>query len=335
MHHAFFLKRLLIAIPTLFGVAVIVFVLLRVVPGDPISMMLPPGAKQEDIVRLREIYGLNASIPAQFARWIGDAAHGDFGNSISLREDALKLVLTRLPATLELVFLALAIALALGVLLAIGSASTRGRWTETVIDGIASFVQSIPDFLWALLFILFFAVLLPWLPISGRLDPRLEFEFHTQFYLFESMLRGEFALFFELIKHLLLPAFALALPLAAAIARVLKGSLIDALGQDYVMLARVKGYSPSRIMWRIALRNALIPTVSLTAVQFTFLIGGTVLVEHIFSYPGVGGLAINAVVQRDLPLIQCLVLTFAVLFILVNLLTDFLYTRLDPRVRAA
>jgi ABC-type dipeptide/oligopeptide/nickel transport system permease component len=333
MHRTFLLKRLLLAVPTLFGVAAIVFVLLRVAPGDPISMMLPPGAKQEDIVRLRELYGLNDSIPAQFTRWLGEVARGDFGTSISLRENALKLVLSRLPATLELVFLALLIALAGGVLLAVAAARWRGRWPESVVDGIAGLVQAIPDFLWALLLILFFGVLLPLLPISGRLDPRNEFEFASQFYLIESLLRGEFALCAQLLKHLLLPALALALPLAATIARVLKGSLIDALGQDYVMLARVKGYSIGRILWRVALRNALIPTVSLTAVQFTFLIGGTVLIEHIYSYPGIGGLAINAVIQRDLPLIQCLVLTFAVLFILVNLLTDFLYTRLDPRVR--
>jgi peptide/nickel transport system permease protein len=333
MHHAFFLKRLLLAIPTLFGVAIIVFVLLRVVPGDPISMMLPPGAKQEDIVRLRELYGLNDSIPAQFAHWLGDAVRGDFGNSISLREDALKLVLSRLPATLELVALALLFALALGVTLALAATHWRGRWPETVVDAFAGFVQAIPDFLWALLLILFLGVLLPWLPISGRLDPRNEFEFRSQFYLIESLLRGEFALFAQLIKHLLLPAFALALPLAASITRVLKGSLVDTLNQDYVMLARVKGYSRAQIVRSIALRNALIPTLSLTAVQFTFLVGGTVLVEYIYSYPGIGGLAINAVIQRDLPLIQCLVLTFAVLFIVVNLLTDFLYARLDPRVR--
>lgn len=333
MRPAFFLKRLLLAIPTLLGVAVIVFVLLRVVPGDPISMMLPPGAKQEDIVRLRELYGLNDSIPAQFAHWLGDAVRGDFGNSISLREDALKLVLSRLPATLELVALALLFALTLGVALALAATHWRGRWPETAVDAFAGFVQAIPDFLWALLLILFLGVLLPWLPISGRLDPRNEFEFHSQFYLIESLLRGEFALFAQLIKHLLLPAFALALPLAASITRVLKGSLIDTLNQDYVMLARVKGYSRAQIVRSIALRNALIPTLSLTAVQFTFLVGGTVLVEYIYSYPGIGGLAINAVIQRDLPLIQCLVLTFAELFIVVNLLTDFLYARLDPRVR--
>ncbi len=335
MNRAFLLKRLLLAIPTLFGVAVIVFVLLRVVPGDPISMMLPPGAKQEDIVRLRELYGLNETIPAQFARWLGDAVRGDFGTSISLREDALKLVLSRLPATLELVLLALVIAVTTGVLLAVAATRSRGRWLENAIDASVGIVQAIPDFLWALLLILTLGVLLPWLPISGRLDPRNEFEFRSQFYLHESLLRGEFELFAQLLRHAILPALALALPLAAAITRVLKGSLIDALGQDYVMLARVKGYSAARVIWRVALRNALIPTVSLAAVQFTFLVGGTVLVEHIFSYPGIGGLAINAVIQRDLPLIQCLVLTFAVLFMLVNLLTDFLYTRLDPRVRQA
>jgi peptide/nickel transport system permease protein len=193
--------------------------------------------------------------------------------------------------------------------------------------------MAIPDFLWGLLFILGLGVLLPVLPISGRLDPRLETSFQTQFYLAESILRGEFALTRSLLAHLVLPVVALALPLTAAVARILKSALKEAMAQDYVLMARARGFSTARIIWREAFRNALVPTVTLSGVQFTFLLGGTVLVERIFSYPGIGNMAIGAVIDRDLPLIQGVVLTFAVLFIAINLLVDMTYALLNPRLR--
>ena len=326
-------RRLLWAIPTLIGVAVLVFVLVRVVPGDPIAMMMPPGATAEDVGRLRALYGLDAPIPKQFVAWMGDVLRGNFGTSISLREGVVRLVMSRLPATLELVIVAVAVACALATLAAVGAVYFRGRWLELVVDGLSGLVLAIPDFLWGLLFVLVLGVLLPVLPISGRIDPTLDFNPATGFYLAEALLRLRWDALADLMKHILLPAFALALPLATALTRVLKGSLIDAMNQDYVTLVRVKGYSRARILWRVALRNALIPTVTLTGVQFTFLIGGTVLIEYIFSYPGIGNLAIAAVSQRDLPLIQGLVLTFAALFILTNLLVDMAYSVLNPRMR--
>lgn len=335
MSGAYFLKRLLWALPTLFGVAVIVFVLLRVVPGDPIAMMIPPGASKADVENLRALYGLDKPIVAQFGQWLSELVHGRFGTSISLRQDVMKLVLGRLPATIELCLMALAMATALGVLLGVAGVYWRRRWPESVVEGFSGLGIAIPDFLWGLLLILVLGVLWPVLPVSGRLDPRLEFDAATQFFLFESLLRGRLDITVELLKHMVLPALALALPVAAALARVMKASLAEAMTQDYIMLARVKGYSRARVIWRVALRNALIPTLTLTGVQFTFLIGGTVLIEYIFSYPGIGNLAIGAVVQRDLPLIQGLVLTFAVLFIAINLLIDASYTLLNPRVRVA
>ena len=328
-----FLKRLLWALPTLFGVAVLVFVLVRVIPGDPIAMMLPPGATAEDVGRLRALYGLDAPIATQFVVWMGDVLRGNFGTSISLRDGVASLVLSRLPATLELVIVAVVAACALAAVAAVGAVYFRGHWPELVVDGATGLVLAIPDFLWGLLFILVLGVLLPVLPISGRIDPTLDFNPVTGFYLAEALLRLRPDVLGDLMKHLLLPVLALALPLAAALTRVLKGSLIDAMNQDYVMLVRVKGYSRGRTLWRVALRNALIPTVTLTGVQFSFLIGGTVLIEYLFSYPGIGNLAIAAVNQRDLPLIQGLVLTFAVLFILTNLIVDMAYSVLNPRLR--
>ena len=333
MSGAYLLRRLLLALPTLFGVAVVVFVLLRVVPGDPIAMMIPPGARQADIDNLRALYGLDRPILAQFLTWLGALLQGDLGVSISQRQHVLGLVLDRLPATIELALTALLIAALLGLVLALAATFWRGRWPELVVDGLTGLVQAIPDFLWALIFVLCLGVLWPILPISGRIDPRLGVAFATQFYLLESLFRLDLPTFFSLLAHLALPAVALALPLVAMIARILKASLAEAMTQDYVLLARINGFSRWRIIVDQALRNALIPTVTLTGVQFTFLIGGTVLVERVFGFPGIGNMAIGAVIDRDLPLIQGLILTFAVLFIAINLLVDLSYVLLDPRLR--
>jgi ABC-type dipeptide/oligopeptide/nickel transport system permease component len=330
---AYLIKRLLMAVPTLLGVAIVVFVLLRVVPGDPIAMMIPPGAREADISRLRALYGLDQPILAQLAQWFAELLSGRFGTSISLRQPVLELILGRLPATLELSLTAIVLATSLGILFGIAAVYWRGRWPEALADGFSGLAMAIPDFLWGLLFILGLGVLLPILPISGRLDPRLETDFRTGFYLAESILRGEFAVAGSLLSHLLLPAVALALPLTAAVARILKSALKEAMSQDYVLMARARGFSRARIIWHEAFRNALVPTVTLSGVQFTFLVGGTVLVERIFSYPGIGNMAIGAVIDRDLPLIQGVVLTFAVLFIVLNLLIDMTYVLLNPRVR--
>ncbi|MEO5862821.1 MAG: ABC transporter permease [Burkholderiales bacterium] len=329
----YWLRRIFWIVPTLFGVTLIVFVILRVVPGDPIAMLIPPGARPEDITNLRELYGLDKPIWEQFVAWLGTLAQGNFGNSISLRENVLSLVLGHLPATLELAFLAVAIALTLGVLIGVASVYWRGRWPESVADGFSGLALAIPDFLWGLIFILVLGVLFPIMPISGRVDPALEFNPATPFFFVESLLRGELRVLASLIYHLTLPALALALPLTAMIARVLKNSRNEAMNQDYIMLARVKGFTSRRIIWGEALRNALIPTIALTGVQFTFLLGGTVLIEYIYSFPGIGSMAIGAVLQRDLPLIQGLVLTFAVLFVAINFLIDASYHWLNPRMR--
>jgi peptide/nickel transport system permease protein len=333
MGNAAFLRRLLLIPPTLFGVAVVVFVLLRIVPGNPIAMMIPPGASQADIDRLTAHYGLDKSIPEQFLVWLGTVLKGDFGTSISRRVDVMGLIGSRLPATLELVLIAVVMALLLGGAMALLGAYFRKRLPEWLVDGWVALSLAIPDFLWGLLFILVFGVLYPILPISGRIDPRLGVEFHTGFYLIESILTGNWPVAGDLIRHALLPAIALALPFAAIVTRIFKASLSEAELQDYAQVARARGYSRGRVLTREALPNAAIATVTLTGVQVTFLIGGTVLVERIFSYEGIGNMAIDAMINRDLPLIQGLVLTFAVIFIAVNLLIDLLTAWLDPRVQ--
>ena len=327
------LIRLMTMAVTLFGVAVIVFVLIRVAPGDPIAMMLPPGATDADIERLKALYGLDKSLVEQFFIWLSGVAHGDFGTSISLRQDVLSLVLGRLPATLELSVVALVLALAIGVPLAVLGTRERGTAVEAGIDVANGAALSIPDFLWGLILILLFGVLMPVFDISGRVSPQLDLPFATQFYLAESLLRLRFDLTRDLIGHMLMPALALALPLAAIVSHLLKHSLKEVMDLDYIVLARVKGFSETQVILREALKNAALPTLTLVGVQFTFLIGGTVIVERLFSYEGLGNMAIDAVINRDLPLIQGIVLVFALLFALVNLAVDMTYALLNPRLR--
>lgn len=335
MTGGFLLRRLLLAVPTLFGVALTVFVLLRVVPGDPIAMMIVGESTPQDIQRLRMQYGLDKSIAQQFLIFLKDLVTGNLGTSISLKQDVLELVLGRLPATLELALVAIMLSLVSGFLLALASIYWLHTVLEGVIDAINSVALAIPEFLWALLLIIAFGVLWPVLPLSGRLDPSRSFEFSTQFYLFESLARLRLADAFELLQYLVLPATALALPLLAVIARVLKSSLLEASVQDYILLARVKGFGRLWVLLGHALPNALLPTITLTGVHFVFLVGGTVLVELIFSYPGIGNLLYGAAVNRDLPLIQGVTLVFAVLFVAMNFAIDLLHAALNVRGRGA
>ena len=326
-------RRLLWALPTLFGVLVVVFVLLRVAPGDPVAMMIGPGATADDIRALRTVYGLDRSLPAQFGVYLGQAVHGDFGRSITQKQDVSSLVAARLPLTLELSALALLIACVLGVGTAMAAVGWRGAPAERGVDAATGFVTAIPDFLWGLAGILFLGVLLPVLPVFGLLDSDIRFDSRSGFVLGESLVRGRFDVFGSALLHLAWPALSLALPLAAMIARVLKASLLEVLAEDYILIARVKGFGPWHVLWREALRNALGPALTLAGVQFTFLIGGTVLIEKLFGLPGLGNMAIDAVINRDLPLIQGIVLTFALLFIGVNIGVDAINLRLNPRLR--
>jgi len=329
------LSRLLTTLITLIGVAVIVFVVIRVVPGNPIAMMLPPGASAADIDRLKALYGLDKSVAEQFLIWFGNVLHGDFGTSITTRQPVLSLVLDRLPATLELSVMALLIAVAIGVTLAILGTRLRGRKAEAGIDVANGIGLSVPDFLWGLALILLFGVIWPVFQISGRVSPSLDLPFTSQFYLFESIVRLRFDLTADLLSHMFMPALALALPLAAIISQLLKQSLKETVNLDYSVLARTKGYSETRVILSEALPNSILPTLTLVGVQFTFLIGGTIIVERLFSYEGLGNMAIDAVINRDLPLIQGIVILFAIIFTFVNLAVDMTYAFLNPKLRHA
>ncbi len=318
---------------TLIGVAIVVFILIRVVPGDPIAMMIGPGASAADVAALRAHYGLDAPLAQQFLIWFKSALGGDFGISITRRQGVLGILGDNLPATIELVVAALAVAILLGMLIAVLSTLLRMRRSVAVIDAINGILLALPDFIWALIFVLVFGVALPWLPLSGRIDPGIDIHFATRFFLIESIVTGRFSVAGDIVAHMAMPTLALALPLAAVLGRVLKQALNEAMVQDYVLLARIKGMSELRLILREALRNAVGPTLALTGVQATFLIGGTVVVERIFAYPGLGNLAIDAVINRDFPLIQGLVLMFGLIFILINVLVDLSVVALNPRLR--
>lgn len=326
------LNRLVMAAITLFGVGLIVFVLLRIVPGDPIAMMISPGASPADIAALRAHYGLDASLPVQFGIWLKNVLAGDFGTSISLRRDVLELLLERLPATLELAFAALILGVISGGVIAVIGTLLRRTPAEPIVDFLNGLFLAVPDFVWALVLVLVFGVFLPIFPLSGRLDPSLQTEFATSFYLLESIVTLRFTVAADILSHMIMPMLALGLPLSAVIVRTLKEALLEAMVQDYVLLARLKGMSSLRLVLQEALRNAIGPTLTLTGVQFTFMIGGTVIVERIFSYPGIGNMAIDAVINRDLPLIQGLVLMFGLLFIVINILVDMLAVVFNPRI---
>ena len=329
------LNRLVLAAVTLLGVAIVVFVLLRVVPGDPIAMMISPGSTPEQIAQMRANYGLDGSIASQFWIWLKSILVGDFGTSISLRRNVLELLGERLPATLELAAAALVFAVLLGGGIAILGTLVRRSFLEPVVDTVNGTVLAVPDFVWALALILVFGVFFPIFPLSGRIDPSVQNDFATSFYLLESLVTLRFGELADIASHMIMPVLALGLPLAAIIARVLKEALLEAMVQDYILLARLKGKSNLRLILQEALRNAVGPTIALTGVQFTFLIGGTVIVERIFAYPGIGNMAIDAVINRDLPLIQGLVLVFGALFIVINLGVDLLVAVFNPRLRHA
>lgn len=329
------LLRLATTAVTLVGAAVIVFFVIRVVPGNPIAMMLPPGATEDDIRRLTALYGFDKSIPEQFVIWAGGVLRGDFGMSITARQPVLDLVLGRLPATLELSLMALVIAVFIGGVSALTGTRERGTRIEAAIDVSNGMALSVPDFLWGLILVLVFGVAFPIFHISGRITPSLDLPFSTDFYLIESVIRLRFDLWLDLVSHMLLPALALAIPLAAIISQLLKQSLKETMHLDYVTLSRTKGYGETHVITREALPNAILPTLTLVGVQFTFLIGGTVIIERLFSYEGLGNMAIDAVINRDLPLIQGIVLLFALIFTCVNLAVDLLYAVLNPRLRHA
>lgn len=330
------LRRLLLAAPIVLCVSALVFVILRLLPADPVSMSLPPGATEADYARLQAELGLDRSIPVQYLIWLGNFLAGNLGTSIFFRRPVADLVTTALPNTIELVAAGLILGVAAGVLGGLLMFAGRGSLAEQAADVGATTLMSIPEFLWALLLILGLGVALPLLPFVGRLSPELATPpAVTGFLLLDSLLSGRLETLGSALLHLVLPSVALAIGLAPLIMRVLRSSLLEAILDDHITQARLRGVPERTVLVRHALPNAALPTVSLIGVQAGFMFGGTVLVEVIFGYPGLGNLMVDAVRNHDLPVIQAVALVYCLLVLAINAVVDVLYLVINPKLRAA
>lgn len=318
------LRRLALFIPVVLGVLLIVFLTLRLVPGDPAVILTGPGGTEEDRARITRLLGLDQPAAVQFGLYVWRALQGDFGRSIFLRTEVSELILDAFPATLELALLALLMTIVIAVPLGILAASRAG----TSVDYAATFITllgiSMPIFWFGVLAILFFSLRLGWLPSFGR-GPAL----------FPAIAQWNLALVLEALRYAFLPALTLAITSIALVARLVRSSMLEVLNRDYIRTAHAKGLTKRQVVNKHAFRNALLPVITVLGLQFGTLMGGAVITETIFAWPGLGRLVVNAISQRDYPLIQGSVVFIAVAISLVNLLVDLSYAFINPRIRYA
>jgi peptide/nickel transport system permease protein len=302
-------------------------------PADPLALMLPPNATAAEAQALRAALGLDRSLTQQFWIWLTDAARGDLGQSYLLQQAIGTLIAQALPVTLELVLVALGIALAVSFPLAMLAFVLEGKPAAIVPNTLVAIMQSIPAFLWGLLFIVLFGVLLPVLPFSGQMGPEFQTARVTGFILIDTLLAGDLAAWRDALAHMVLPACALALGFCPLVVRVLRSCLIESSKEPFVMVARLRGVPARRVLKRYIQKNAMLPTLTMIGVQFGFLFGSALLIEIIFSLPGIGSLMVGAVKNNDLPLIQGVTVIFGVLMVLINAAVDTLYVVLNPILR--
>ena len=298
--------RVLLALPALWLIVTMVFLLAHIIPGDPVQQMLGEGARAEDLQQLRHSLGLDMPIAAQYGHYLAGVVRGDLGESFRFREPVSRVVLEHYPATLELAIVALLFCLAIAIPAGLLAAERRATATDRAVSVFTLLGLSMPNFALGPVLILVFSVLLGWLPVSGRGGP----------------------------GHLILPAATLGASLAAILTRMVRTAVIEELSSDYVRTARAKGLSAAAVLFRHAFRNALIPILTIIGLQFGTLLAGAIVTETIFAWPGIGRLAVQAINARDYPLLQGCILVIAVSYVVVNLLTDFVYAVVDPRVRA-
>ena len=333
----FLLKRLALTIPTFIALMFITFVMIRLVPGDPIEVR--SGERGVDPARLeilRHEMGLDQPIWKQFLDYVYGLLHGDFGTSIVSKAPVLQEFMTLFPATLELTFCAMVFAIALGIPAGVFAASRRGGVYDQTLMGLALTGYSMPIFWWGLLLILLVSNTLGLTPVSGRVDLiKFYYEPVTGFMLIDSLLSGQKGAFWDAVHHLILPTIVLGTVPLAAIARMTRSSMLEVLEEDYVRTARAKGLSWTRVVGLHALRNALIPVVTLIGLLIGGLLAGAVLTETIFSWPGVGKWLIESIGRRDYPALQGGILLIASMVIVVNLIVDLLYGLINPRIRHA
>ena len=337
---AFLLKKLATLVPTLLGVTLVAFALIRLIPGDPIEIMV--GERRLDAAAhaaLMQQLGLDQPLPAQYLRYLGALLQGDLGKSLVTREPVAAEFAVLFPATLELAGAALLLALCVGLPLGMAAALRRGSWFDQAVMATATVGNSMPVFWWGLILIMFFSVGLQWTPVSGRVGIEYDIDPVTGFMLIDAALadlRGqESGAWVSALLHLALPAVVLGTIPMAVIARMTRSSMLEVLREDYMRTARAKGLAPARIVVIHGLRNALIPVVTVLGLQVGSLLGGAVLTETIFSWPGIGKWLIDAIGRRDYPVVQAGILISALIFIAVNLGVDLLYGVINPRIRAA
>ncbi|AFI04915.1 ABC transporter permease [Helicobacter cetorum] len=330
---SFILKRLLWAIPTLLGVSVIVFMMVHLVPGDPALVILGEHANKEAIEALREQMGLNKPLIEQYFFFINNLLHGDLGVSLVSGEKVSHEFLERFPATIELALSALVISIVVGVLVGVIAGIKRYSLGDYTSMTIALAGVSMPVFWLGLMMIYIFSVKLGWFPVFGRLSDAYYLDGPSGFYLIDSLIARDYGAFLDAIRHLILPSIALATIPTAIIARMTRASIIEVLKEEYVRTAKAKGCSSFRVVFVHVLRNALIPVTTIVGLMLAGLLGGSILTETTFSWPGVGKWIVNALNQRDFPIIQSMSLVIAVFYIGANLLVDVLYALINPRIR--
>jgi ABC-type dipeptide/oligopeptide/nickel transport system permease component len=328
------LRRLILLVPVLLGISVLTFTLMRLIPGDPVLIMLQGEARSaQDVETIRAQWGLDQPAAVQYISYLTHLLSGDFGRSFMRQAPVLPVILEVLPATLELALVSLFIAMLLAVPVGIFSALRHHQ----VFDRLAIIVTvlgiSMPGFWIGLLLVLVFSVTLGWLPASGRLEFRAGLHPLTGFYLLDSMITGNAEALGDALAHLIMPAFVLGSAMAAITARMVRSSMLEVIRQDYIVSARAKGLRERIVVTRHMVRNALLPVVTVVGIQVGTILGGAVVIETIFAWPGIGRLTVQAIGARDYFLLQGIVLFFALTRVFLNVLVDVLYGVLDPRIR--
>jgi peptide/nickel transport system permease protein len=328
------LERLIATLPLMFGVAIVVFFFIRLTPGDPVDIMMGQGGavSEGEMQQLRQEFHLDQPLLVQLGLFLKDAVRGDLGYSYILKRPVTTLIVERLPATIELAAGALLISLVIALPIGIFSAVRQNSLVDRLSMAGAFLGISMPGFWLGIILILLFSVRLHLLPVQGRIDIQAHLQSITGFFVIDSLLTGNRAALFSSLEHLVLPSITLGAPVAAVVARVLRSSMLETLRSDYVVLARSKGAPESVVVLKHALRNALIPTVTVVGLQVGILLGGNMIIETVFSWPGLGRMVVDAIFNRDFPLIQGSVMVYALTFVMANLIVDMLYTYLNPKI---
>ena len=326
-------RRILGLFPVLFGITLLVFLLIRLIPGDPVTVMLGDRADAEDVARVREELGFNKPLHTQYFNFMGQLLRGNLGKSIIHRTNVTFDLRYRLPATMEMVLFSMLIGVTIGVTVGVVSAVKRNSVFDVVGMIGALLGVSMPIFWLALILIYALAVNNKIFPPSGRLDAAIFIDRRTGFILMDTLLSGNFYAFINAVWHLLLPASVLSTVIMPPLARITRACMLDVLHQDYVRTARAKGLVERIVVVKHALKNALLPVITVIGGQLGGLLGGAILTETIFSWPGMGTWTYQAILARDYPIVQASVLVSATIFVFVNLIVDILYAVLDPRIR--